>query len=119
MHLRLAFIGFGNVARAFARILTLRESQIAERYDLRFGTTAIATARHGCICSEGGIDLLKAVACVESGGNLFEMGDALSVAAPATLIERCNADLLFETTPLNPDRGEPAIQQIPKAPAPR
>ena len=115
MDLRLAFIGFGNVARAFARILTLRESQIAERYDLRFSTTAIATARHGCISSEGGIDLLKAVACVESGGNLSELDDALRVAAPATLIESCNADLLFETTPLNPDSGEPAITHIRSA----
>ena len=115
MHLSLAFIGFGNVARAFARILTLRESQLAERYDLRFSTTAIATARHGCITSKDGINLLEAVACVESGGNLSQLDDALSVADPATLIESCNADLLFETTPLNPDSGEPAITHIRSA----
>lgn len=115
MRLRLAFIGFGNVARAFARILTLRESQLAEQYDLRFSTTAIATARHGCITSRDGIDLLKAVACVESGGNLAELGESLSITESATLIETCNADLLFETTPLNPNSGEPAITHIRSA----
>lgn len=115
MHLRLAFIGFGNVARAFARILHLRESQLAQRYDLRFSTTAIATARHGCIISEVGIDLLQAVACVESGGSLTELGDAINVLDSPTLIEGCSADLVFETTPLNPDSGEPAITHIRSA----
>jgi len=115
MHLRLAFIGFGNVARAFARILHLRESKLAERYDLRFSITAIATARHGCIISKDGIELLKAVACVESGGSLTELRDAIDVRDSATLIERCNADLVFETTPLNPDNGEPAITHIRSA----
>lgn len=115
MHLRLAFIGFGNVARAFARILHLRESQLAERYDLRFSTTAIATARHGSIISEDGIDLLKAAACVESGGSLTELDDAINVRDSVTLIESCNADLLFETTPLDPDSGEPAITHIRNA----
>lgn len=115
MHLRLTFIGFGNVARAFARILTAHESQLAERYGLRCSTTAVATARHGCITSDDGIDLLKAAARVESGGALTALDGAVSVADSATLIERCNADLIFETTPLNPDSGEPAISYIRSA----
>lgn len=115
MHLRLAFIGFGNVARAFARILSLRASQLAQDYDLRFSTTAIATARHGCIVSSDGIDLSKAVACIESGAELTELHDSLSVTDSAALIEICDADLLFETTPLNPLSGEPAIAHIRSA----
>jgi len=116
MHLRLAFIGFGNVARAFARILRVRESQLARDYDLQFSTTAIATARHGCITASDGIDLLKAVACVESNRMLGELDDdSLSVTDSATLIGSCNADILFETTPLNPVSGEPAITHIRSA----
>jgi homoserine dehydrogenase len=115
MELRLAFIGFGNVARAFARILNLRESQLARDYDLRFGATAIATARHGCITSSDGIDLLEAIDCVERGGTLTDFDDSLSVTDSAALIECCNADILFETTPLNPVSGEPAIAHIRSA----
>jgi homoserine dehydrogenase len=115
MDLRLAFIGFGNVARAFARILNLRESQIARDYDLQFKTTAIATTRHGCIISSDGIDLLEAIACVESDGTLTELGDSLSVTDSVALIECCNADIIFETTPLNPVSGEPAITHIRSA----
>ncbi len=115
MELRLAFIGFGNVARAFARILTHRESQLARDYDLRFRTTAIATARHGCITSSDGIDLLKAVDCLESGRLLAELDDSLSLPDSAVLIECCNADILFETTPLNPVSAEPATSHIRSA----
>lgn len=114
MHLRLAFIGFGNVARAFARILNLRESQLAQDYDLRFSTIAIATARHGCIISSAGIDLLEAVSCVESGGTLTQLNASPIKDSPA-LIDCCNADILFETTPLNPISAEPATTHIRSA----
>jgi homoserine dehydrogenase len=115
MELRLAFIGFGNVARAFARMLTHRESQLAEDYDLRFKTTAIATARHGCITSSGGIDLLDAVFRVEAGRSLADVNHSLSVTDSATLIQGCNADILFETTPLKPVTAEPATTHIRSA----
>lgn len=114
MHLRLAFIGFGSVARAFARILNRSQSQLAQDYDLRFSTTAIATARHGCIISSAGIDLLKAVACVESGGALTEL-NASPIKDSTALIDCCNADILFETTPLNPISAEPATTHIRSA----
>src|SRR5438552_3127233 len=43
MELNLAFIGFGSVARAFARMLEERQSSLANEYGLRWKTTAIAT----------------------------------------------------------------------------
>ena len=112
MELRLAFIGFGNVARAFARVLEQHQLQLARDYNLRWKTTAIATGSHGCITCSDGIDLLKAVDCVESGGALNELDDSLSVPDSVALIESCNAEILFETTPLNPGSGEPAISHI-------
>ena len=115
MELKLAFIGFGNVARAFARILIHRKSQLERDYDLRFTTTAIATATHGCIISSDNIDLLEAVACVASGGPLSELRDALVVPNSSALIEACSADILFETTPLNPISAEPATTHIRSA----
>lgn len=112
MELRLAFIGFGNVARAFARMMGEHHSALDLEYGLRCRTTAIATANHGCITSAAGIDLPEAVACVERAGNLVEMPESVAAADALSVIKSCNADILFETTPLNPVDGEPATTHI-------
>ena len=115
MNLQLAFIGFGNVARAFARMLGNHQPALAMKYGLRWKTTAIATASHGCITSTAGIDLLQAAGCVERGGNLAELPESIAAADPLAIIESCNADILFETTPLNAADGEPATTHIRSA----
>jgi homoserine dehydrogenase len=115
METNLAFIGFGNVARSFARMLQERQDELASEYGLRWKTTAIATASHGCITSAGGIDLLAAAARVERGGNLEELPDSLKVADSLAAIEGCNAEILFETTVLSAIDGEPATTHIRSA----
>jgi homoserine dehydrogenase len=115
MEIKLAFIGFGNVARAFARMLAENQPTLAATYGLRWKLTAIATINHGCITSEAGVDLLDAVACVERGGNLAELLDALTATDPLAVVNTCNADILFETTPLDAADGEPAITYIRSA----
>jgi homoserine dehydrogenase len=115
MELKLAFSGFGNVARSFARMITDRGTELANTVDLRWTTTAIATANHGCITATEGIDVVKAAACVERGGNLVELIGATSISDPLTLIQSCNADILLETTPLSIEDGEPAITHIRSA----
>ncbi|MFY9553217.1 MAG: homoserine dehydrogenase [Blastocatellia bacterium] len=115
MELQLAFIGFGNVARSFARILGEHHNEVGDQYGLRWKTTAIATGHHGCITSVEGIDLLQAASCVERGSNLAEVPGTVSIPDPHTLTQICNADILFETTPLNVENGEPAITIIRRA----
>lgn len=112
MELKLAFIGFGNVARAFARILTNRRSQLNRDFGLSWKTTAIATATHGCITSVDQIDLLRAITWVESGGDLSQLDGSIPINDPTSVIENCTADVLFETTPLNIVDGEPAATFI-------
>jgi homoserine dehydrogenase len=115
MELQLAFIGFGNVARAFARLLVDNRSEHEIKYGVRWKATAIATARHGCITSTAGIDLLKASVCVERGDNLTELPESLYAADAISVIKSCNADILFETSPLNAIDGEPATTHIKTA----
>ena len=112
MEMRLAFIGFGSVARAFAQMLAKHQQSLAENYGLRWKTTAIATASHGCITSVAGIDMLEASACIERGTTLDRLPGSLAVADAVSLIECCDADILFETTPLNAADGEPAATHI-------
>lgn len=92
-----------------------RQKSLADEYGLRWKTTAIATANHGCITSNAGIDLLEAVACVERGRSLAELPKSIIATDPIAVIENCRADILFETTPLNADDGEPAVDFIGRA----
>ena len=115
MELRLAFIGFGNVAKAFARMLNERQTQLSSEYELRWETTAIATANHGCVTSTAGIDLIEAIECLDRGGSLADLPHAIAVPDPISLIETCSADILFETTALNANDGEPAFDYIRRA----
>jgi homoserine dehydrogenase len=112
MELKLGFIGFGNVARAFARMLEERRAALEIEYGFRWKSTAIATRQHGCVTSKAGIDLLRAAACVERGGNLEELPDTEHFADSLSVIRSCDADILFETTPLDADDGQPAITHI-------
>ncbi|HKP10883.1 MAG TPA: homoserine dehydrogenase, partial [Blastocatellia bacterium] len=114
MELRLAFVGFGNVARAFARIVGERGSRLSSEFDLTLRTTAIATARHGCVLSPS-IDLNEAVACVERGQSLTGLAGVAAAPDAFTLIGDCDADVLFETSPLDPLAGEPAVSHIRRA----
>jgi homoserine dehydrogenase len=115
MDLQLAFIGFGNVARAFARMLETQKPALELNYRLRFKTVAIATATHGCISSSAGINLLDARHCIERSGNLRELPESLAIPDQLALIGSCKADILFETTPLNAFDGEPATTHIRNA----
>jgi homoserine dehydrogenase len=111
MERRLAFIGFGNVARAFARILTERRARLAEEFDLTLRTTAIATARHGCILSSN-IDLNEAAACIEHGQRLTTLPGVVAATDAFSVIASCDAEVLFETSPLDPLAGQPAAAYI-------
>ena len=110
---RFAFIGFGNVARTFARILEDRRDQLASDYSLRWRTLGVATSKHGCITAANNIDLLTAVSHVESGHSLADLPDTRSHDDPLQVIEQSGADVVFETVPLNPADGQPAIDYIP------
>jgi homoserine dehydrogenase len=115
MELNLTFVGFGNVARAFARMLHERQSQLARDHELSWKTTAIATSSHGCVTSTAGIDLIEAVKCIERGGKLDELPETVGIRDPLAVIETCDADIVFETTPLNIIDGEPGLTHVRRA----
>ncbi len=115
MEVKIAFVGFGNVARAFARLLESRRALLDSQYSIQFRATAIATARHSSVIASGGIDLLEAADLVERGQDLTSIRGVVECTGSLNLIESCDADLVFETSPLNPTDGEPAITHIRRA----
>lgn len=90
--MRLALLGFGNVGRAFARLLAQEKSAYP------FRITGVATARHGAAFSEKGI------------GPDTELKEAFQ--GVDAFLERTRPDIFLELTTLNPASGEPAISHI-------
>lgn len=111
MHHRLAFVGFGNVARALARLLLRKQDVLKADFDATFSVTGIATGRHGFAADPSGIDIQKALDLVENGKSIGHLsaepqGDSLSV------IRRSEADVMFENSPVNHATGQPALEHV-------
>ena len=100
-HFRLGFAGFGNVGRALARLLLARRDELERRCGLTFEVTLLASARRGARVEPGGIDLEAALR--DGWASPRPLAEALA-GAPL--------DLLFETTPLEPRTGEPALSHV-------
>src|SRR5215469_10703141 len=88
--MNLALIGYGNVGRAFARLLEARRAAFP------FRIVAIQT-RHGAAYDLAGLPLEP------------RFGPAASVGE---FLDRSRAEVAIELTTLNPAAGEPAISHI-------
>jgi homoserine dehydrogenase len=111
MNYNLALIGFGNVARALARLLLRKQDLLESEHGITFSFTGISTGRHGCAIDPNGLDIRKALELVESGKSILPLSSA---AAPdsLTVIERSQADVMFENSPVNTQTGQPALDHI-------
>lgn len=114
---RLAFLGFGNVGKALAKLLLEKQSELSNRYDIQFEVTGIATGRHGSVISDRGIDLLDALQLLESEplANLANLSGVSILKNNDDFIRICKADVLFENTPVNYENGQPAVEYIEMA----
>jgi len=108
-------VGFGNVGQAFARLLLKKAPELSSKYKVSPVVTGIITGSHGAAINSKGLNLQAALDLVESGQKL----DALtSVDVPAetqAFIKACPAEFMFETTPVNPHTGQPALDHIKAA----
>ncbi|HLX43407.1 MAG TPA: hypothetical protein VKR43_08230 [Bryobacteraceae bacterium] len=90
--MKLALFGYGNVGRAFARLLA------AQRKAYPFRIVAIQTLRHGTAFDQRGLPIEP-----EFGTHVPSIDEFLDRARP---------DAVVELTTLNPATGEPAISHI-------
>jgi homoserine dehydrogenase len=95
-----AFLGFGNVAKALVRLLETRRMELAVRYATAWRPTGVATRTLGWWANADGLTLhapqMTATRC-------YDIGDWLLTARP---------DVVFETIALDPHTGQPALTYL-------
>ncbi len=107
----LCFLGFGNVGRALARLLVAKSSDLRDLYGIQWRITGVASRRIGWLANDGG-----------DQDGAFDIRTLLSdhslqdAASPSSSIgawlRETRPDVVFETTSLNPETGQPAIDYL-------
>ena len=113
-HYNLAFIGFGNVARALARLLERKSDLMKSKYNITYSVTGIATGSHGFAVNPDGLDVNKALELVESKQSISPL-TTFKVNSSLEVIQNSKADVMFENSPVNTLTGQPAINHIQAA----
>jgi homoserine dehydrogenase len=102
-NLNLCLLGFGNVGRALARLLFEKEEELRDEFRLGWRVTGVATRRMGWLVAPEGFtaeELLSGELSARVSPAPDGVGEWLAAA---------DCDVLFETTPLEPLTGEPAV----------
>ena len=100
---RLGFIGFGNVGRALVRLLVAKSAELRESYGIEWEICGVATRRLGWRASDGALDATALLA----GNDQTPAHDNIN-----EWLARAQPDVVFETTSLNPETGQPAIEYM-------
>jgi len=109
---RIALVGFGNVGRAFARLLLAQQDRLRSEYQVEGRVVAIFTARHGSVVRSSGINLPGALDLSEAGRRLGPLGGPASGLTLRRALLDSRAQVVLETTPLEPTSGQPAISHL-------
>ena len=98
------FLGLGNVGRALVRLLVAKSSELRDSHGIEWQITGVASRRIGWLSNEDGFDVTELLAGKnENVSHHTGIADWLKTARP---------DVLFETTSLNPETGQPAIDYL-------
>src|SRR5215213_3530799 len=103
---RIGFIGFGNVGRALGKLLVSKSTELRDRYDIEWQIAGVATRRMGWRASEEGIEVTKLLSGTDETPSVQGIDEWLAIGNP---------DVVFETTSLNPETGQPAIEYLRKS----
>lgn len=113
--LRLAFLGFGNVGQALARLLLSKRAELKDRYALSWRAVGLMTGTHGAALDDDGLDLERALELSARDMNLDPLSKLPPPPDSQAFISGCRADILFENTPVSYADGEPALSHIRSA----
>jgi len=110
----LALLGFGNVGKAFARLLIEKKPELEDDFGFSPRITAIATQSHGVCVDPGGVEESALLSMLDKDMpiNLSRLDKSGFRGDTYDFIEKVPAQILFETTPVNPRSGLPALDYL-------
>ena len=112
MHMKIAMLGYGNVARALARLLLQKAEVLETDYGLTFSVTGVATRSRGYAIHPDGLDLEAALQVIDAGGTFDTLHQGDPIPDTLAFLRACPADLVMEATWLDPRTGQPATDYV-------
>jgi homoserine dehydrogenase len=94
------------VGRALARLFVSKSAELRDKYGIEWEVVGVATRRTGWRASENAVDVARLL----DGSDETE-----SVQGIDEWLARAKPDVVFETTSLNPETGQPAIEYLRKS----
>lgn len=113
MHYKLALVGFGNVGKALVELLFTKEEELRAE-NITFSIVAIASGSHGRCILPSGLTRQNYFQQVRDAASLNAFTQVYTNST-LDLIEKCEADVLFENSPVNYHTGQPAIDHLSAA----
>ena len=114
-NIKIAILGFGNVGKAFAKLLIEKQEEILDKFKINVDVVAISTRSKGCLVNENGIDLISVLKDLEEFNHFDEKSSDYKNISSIEISENVDYDILFELTPLQIFSGQPAIDHIKTA----
>lgn len=102
----LCFLGFGNVGQALVRLLLEKREEMRSHYAIDWRITGVATRRMGWLVDPDGFDI-ESLLEGKTVSNIPQLPEDAG-----EWLEQAQAEVLFETTSLNPFTGQPGIEHM-------
>ena len=110
---RLIVCGFGNVGKAFARLVADKDEYLKERYGLSLELVALVDIGGAAIAEGDSLPITELLSHVEKGGAVETFPKKGRAGVSGTqVIATIEADVLIEATPANLTTGEPGRAHI-------
>ncbi len=112
--IKLAFMGFGNAAQAFSKIVIgKRQELLTMGYDIR-ASVVVTASKGNCFVPEG-VSLEALLQDIENYGMFKSVALGVTTKQGLDLLSHADYDVFLELSPLNIHTGQPAIDHIKTA----